>query len=94
MTKLPLRLNVLYKISRSDDALTVATLLEILKCDYGNERQFNERVMLDHLLSLKENGLIYDHDLSLDSSNKLQVHYKVTEEGINSLKKYLPKGGK
>jgi len=91
MSKLPLRLSVLKKISESKKGHNIKTVMESLKNEYGNERQFHEPAFLDHLLSLKESGLIDERKISVDTDGKLLVDYVVNNEGKESLRKYLPK---
>ncbi|MCL2560521.1 MAG: hypothetical protein FWE07_08545 [Turicibacter sp.] len=91
MSKLPLRLSVLKKISESDAGLNIKSVMLSLEEEYGTERQFHEPAFLDHLLALKESGLIDESQLSVDESGKLIVDYVVSAEGKVSLQKYLPK---
>ena len=91
MSKLPLRLSILKEISESKQGHNIKTVMAELEKEYGNERQFHEPAFLDHLLSLKESGLIDESKISVDSDGKLLVDYVVNDEGTKSLKKYLPK---
>ena len=91
MSKLPLRLSILKEIGELKNGHNIKTVMESLKDEYGHERQFHEAAFLDHLLSLKESGLIDESKISVDKDGLLLVDYIVNNDGKESLRKYLPK---
>lgn len=91
MSKLPLRLRILQEISKTPTGHNIQSVMEALKGEYGEERQFNEPAFLDHLLSLKESGLLDENKIFLDADKKLLVNYIINANGKEALRKYLPK---
>ncbi|MBL1224666.1 hypothetical protein [Enterococcus sp. BWR-S5] len=87
---LPIRSRVLHYIAVTGVS-TVDSVMEGLKEEYGTERQFTQPNFVEHMLSLKENGLIDEISYDLDENNQLQIEYNINEEGINTINKYLPK---
>ncbi|WP_314062070.1 hypothetical protein [uncultured Vagococcus sp.] len=87
---LPIRSRVLHFIATEKTA-DIDTVMAGLRDDYGRERQFTHANFLDHLLSLKENGLIDEDSFTLDEQGQLQIVYGINQEGIDTINKYLPK---
>ncbi|MEY8000896.1 hypothetical protein AB8U03_11940 [Clostridium sp. Mt-5] len=87
---LPLRFGVLYYLDKVDKACADDVLVG-LKSEYGTERQFNKSSINDHLLSMRENGIVKDTDAKLEKDGTLCLYYSINEEGRDLLKKYLPK---
>lgn len=87
---LPIRSRVLHYIA-VNGVSTVDSVMDGLKEDYGSERQFTQPNFVEHMLSLKENGLIDELSYDLDDAGNLQIEYDINEEGINTINKYLPK---
>lgn len=87
---LPIRSRVLHFIATEKQA-DIDKVMAGLKNDYGTERQFTHANFVDHLLSLKENGLIDETSFSLDDQNNLKIVYGINDEGIETINKYLPK---
>lgn len=91
MIKLPLRLRILKEIGTLETGHTLKTVMSSLEKEYGSERQFHQSAFLDHLLSLKESGLIEESKISLDEAGELLINYVINDAGSESLRKYLPK---
>lgn len=87
---LPLRFRILHYISTVDKA-SVDQIMKALEPEYGTEKQFKKAVFMDHLLDMKANFIIDDHDVALDDKGELIVYYSINHEGSTLLKKYLPK---
>jgi len=88
---LPIRSRVLHFIgSNQGSKNNINTVMEGLKAEYGSERQFTYANFLDHLLSLKENGLIDEDTYEIDKDGQLVIDYVINEEGLNTINKYLP----
>lgn len=90
MMLLPVRtavLNYLFDVKEAD----VDQIMDALKPMYGTETQFNKARFVDHVMSLEANGLVEETGYGLDENGELSVRYKLNEEGINSVKKYIPK---
>lgn len=87
---LPLRFRMLHYISTVDKTC-VNDIMAALKPEYGTEKQFTKDVFSEHLLDMKANFVIDDHDVMLDSKGELVIYYSINEEGKRLLAKYLPK---
>lgn len=87
---LPIRSRVLHYVAVNGIS-TVDSVMEGLKEEYGTERQFTQPNFVEHMLSLKENGLIDEVAYDLDEDDNLQIEYEINDEGINTINKYLPK---
>ncbi|MDH6364095.1 DNA-binding PadR family transcriptional regulator [Enterococcus sp. PF1-24] len=86
---LPIRSRVLHFIA-TEEVANIDTVMTALKDEYGTERQFTYANFIDHLLSLKENGLLDEEDYELDDQGRLRINYRINEEGLNTVNKYLP----
>jgi DNA-binding transcriptional ArsR family regulator len=90
MVLLPVRtavLNYLFDVKEAD----VNQIMKALKPMYGTESQFNKTRFIDHVMSLEANGLVEETGYGLDDQGELSVRYKLNDEGIHSVKKYIPK---
>lgn len=90
MALLPIRTRVLHFMSTVNQA-DITEVMEGLKGEYGSERQFTKANFVDHMLSLKANGLIDEVSYNLEADGELCIYYKINEEGINTIQKYIPK---
>lgn len=88
-TLLPLRFRVLKELE--EKKMHFQELMTCLHTEYGTEKQFNEIAFLDHVLALKENGLLDEADAYINEQNQLLTTYQVNEAGKEMLRKYLPK---
>lgn len=87
---LPIRSRVLHFLAIEKQA-DIVQVMDALRPEYGSERQFTEANFLDHLLSLKENGLIDEASFDLTQEGNLQIVYQINQEGMATINKYLPK---
>lgn len=87
---LPIRSRVLHFIATEKNA-HIADVMAGLKAEYGTERQFTRTNFVEHLLSLKENGLIDEESHLITEEGELQIVYAINDEGISTINKYLPK---
>ncbi|MFD1902172.1 hypothetical protein [Enterococcus termitis] len=69
--------------------LDVKKIMEELKPQYGNEKQFNEKLYLEHLMALEANGLVELTNYCLDEQEELVMSYKITDEGRSTVEKYV-----
>lgn len=90
MSLLPVRSRTLYFMSTVDKA-SVDEVMTALKAEYGAERQFKKSNFADHLLNLHANGLLDEVSYEVDESGELRIYYKINDEGINTINRYLPK---
>lgn len=86
---LPIRSRVLHFIAEHKTG-NVDTVMAGLKEEYGSERQFTYTNFIDHLLSLKENGLLDEEAFDIDENGKLRIDYVINDEGRHTVNKYLP----
>lgn len=87
---LPSRMAVLNHMFNKDE-VDVQSVMEALKDDYGNEKQFNEKMYLDHLMALEANGLVEMSSYDLDDKDNLIMRYKITNDGKHTVEKYVDK---
>lgn len=71
--------------------VSVKSVMAALKDDYGKEKQFNEKMYLDHLMSLEANGLAEMTSYDLDDNDELVIRYTITEDGKSTVEKYVDK---
>ncbi|WP_334329083.1 hypothetical protein [Companilactobacillus sp. HBUAS59699] len=69
----------------------VKSVMAALKNDYGNEKQFNEKMYLDHLMALEANGMVEMSSYELDENDELIMRYKITDDGKSTVEKYVDK---
>jgi len=87
---LPLRFRMLHYLSTVDKACA-DEIMKALEAEYGTEKQFAKKVVLDHLLNMKANFIVDDNDVELDHKGDLVIYYSINDEGRRLLRKYLPK---
>ncbi|MDT2640306.1 hypothetical protein P7D31_09285 [Enterococcus dongliensis] len=85
---LPSRMAVLNHMFDQPE-VDVKQVMSALKGDYGNEKQFNEKMYLDHLLALEANGLVEMSSYDLDDSDDLVMRYVITDDGRHTVEKYV-----
>lgn len=90
MALLPVRTAVLKFIYDNKEG-DVNEIMNALKSMYGNEKQFTKARFIDHVMSLEANGLINEIGYGLDDKGELVVRYKINEDGINTINKYVHK---
>lgn len=69
----------------------VQEVMEQLKSQYGEEKQFNQRLFSEHLMALEANGLVELDSYNLDGNDELLMYYIITEEGRKTVDKYVDK---
>ncbi|HWT74831.1 MAG TPA: hypothetical protein VN258_08970 [Mobilitalea sp.] len=90
MALLPVRtavLKYLYEKKEGD----VNEIMRALRPLYGNEKQFTKTRFIDHVMSLEANGLVNESGHGLDDKGELLVRYKINDDGINTINKYVRK---
>nr|WP_125753960.1 hypothetical protein [Lacticaseibacillus baoqingensis] len=87
---LPARTAVLNDLYQKDTA-TVEEIMADLKCHYGSERQFTKKLFSDHCMALEANGMVELTGYELDDGGELQMKYTITEDGKNTVHKYIAK---
>jgi len=90
MSLLPVRSRTLHYFSSVKEACA-DDVMEGLKPEYGTERQYKKSNFVDHLLNLEANGLLDETRCDVDKNGELRVFYKLNDEGVNTINKYLPK---
>ncbi|MGX6970031.1 hypothetical protein [Vagococcus bubulae] len=69
----------------------VQEVMAQLKSQYGEEKQFNQRLFSEHLMALEANGLVELDSYNLDGNDELLMYYIITEEGRKTVDKYVDK---
>lgn len=87
---LPSRMAVLNHMAAGKE-VSVESVMDALRGDYGNERQFTDKMYLDHLLALEANGLVEMSSYDLDEREELVMRYIITEDGKHTVDKYVDK---
>lgn len=80
-------LNYLYGVKNAD----VDQIMEALKPDYGNERQFTKDRYIDHVMSLEANGMVNLSSHDLDKNGVLRMFYEINDDGKTAVDKYVDK---
>ena len=88
MALLPARTAVLKYLFENDDG-DVNEIMRALKDLYGQEKQFTKARFVDHVMSLEANGLVNEVGYGLDENGELSVRYKINDDGINTIRKYV-----
>lgn len=88
-------LNYLYQAGEAD----ISEIMEALKPLYGAEKQFSEKMFMEHAMSLEANGLAEMKSYELNQNGELVLRYRINDDGRNTVEKYVPakfrkKGGK
>ena len=63
-------------------------VMEALKSEYGNYRNFKKPAVIEAMMTAKENGILEESRVELDD-DELRVWYKISEDGAVLIKKYL-----
>ncbi len=87
---LPVRFRILHEMGKGKEE-DITTLMNKLKEEYGNEKHFNEKEFIDHLLTLEANGLVEETRFELKGTDDINSYYKISDAGKDLLKNYLPK---
>ena len=90
MALLPVRTAVLKHLFDKQDG-DVNEIMKALESLYGKEKQFTKARFIDHVMSLEANGLVNEVGYGLDKNGELSVRYKINDDGINTIKKYVLK---
>lgn len=90
MALLPARTAVLKYLYDNDDG-DVDEIMKSLKELYGREGQFKKARFIDHVMSLEANGLVNETGYELDENGELSIRYKINDDGIHSIQKYVIK---
>ncbi|KHD45958.1 hypothetical protein ACVRZD_08010 [Streptococcus hongkongensis] len=90
MGLLPARTAVLNYMNKVPEA-DVRQVMEALKGQYGQEKQFTEPLFLEHLMSLECNGYLEQASYDLDDKGQLRINFKITDDGRFAVQKYIAK---
>ncbi|ALS38409.1 DNA-binding PadR family transcriptional regulator [Enterococcus rotai] len=71
--------------------IDVAQIMAELAPQYGQEKQFNEAMYLEHMMALEANGMVELATYDLDEHDKLVIYYRITDEGRATVDKYVDK---
>ncbi len=80
-------LHYLYGVKNAD----VDQIMEALKPEYGNERQFTKDRYIDHVMSLEANGMVNLSSHDLDKNGVLRMFYEINDDGKTAVYKYVDK---
>ena len=87
---LPTRMAVLNHLEKVGTA-NLEEVMENLKPMYGDEKQFNKELYLDHLMALEANGYLSLKNYKLGKDDELVLSFEITEDGQQAVGKYVPK---
>lgn len=87
---LPSRMAVLNYMN-SHEAVDVKAVMTALKPLYGNEKQFNEELYMEHFMALEANGLVELDSYELDKDDNLIINYRINADGRDAVAKYVDK---
>lgn len=91
--KAPIRISILEAIARAGaEGRTYRDLMEGLEADYGRDKQFETRQILDHLQSMKIGGLIEIRETvpTTEEQDGYLNRYGITAYGLNRARTFLP----
>lgn len=87
---LPSRTAVLNELY-GEKELNVDQIMTRLAPTYGQERQFNKKLFIEHIMALEANGLVELTSYEVDEKDELVCFYRMTEEGKATVEKYVDK---
>lgn len=79
-------LNYLYQVGEAD----IGQIMTALKPDYGTEKQFSEKMYMEHAMSLEANGLAEMKSYELNQNGELVMRYRINDDGRSTVEKYVP----
>ena len=85
----PIRSRILQYLSVVGSA-DVSQIQEALKPEYGTERQFTRKALDNHLMNLKENGLLTETGFDV-IDGQLETNYTIDNEGRKLVTRYMKK---
>ena len=83
----PIRSRILQYLSVVGSA-DVSQIQDALKPEYGTERQFTRKSLDNHLMNLKENGLLKESGFDV-IDGQLETSYTIENEGRKLVAKYM-----
>ncbi len=90
MNKLPYKIRIFEWSTQQKSPFTVDDIMNALKSEYGNERQFTVNRTEEYVQSML-GACMYDaSDIDLDDKGNLTVKYIVTDFGKSRIK-HIPK---
>ncbi|ATW24806.1 DNA-binding protein [Candidatus Formimonas warabiya] len=90
---LPLKSRILSYISGVEGEVSLHDIRRDLQQEYQNERQFNQRMISQHLSSLCAVGMIEVGRVAFGPKGELVINYQITGTGVDRLKYLDPAGG-
>ncbi len=87
--KLPLKFQVFQCVANASEPISANEIMELLRGDYGKERQFTKKRVELYLTALSCVSMIREVDVTFDSDGTLLVSYEISQLGKSRLK-YLP----
>ena len=73
------------KVSEADADQVMASL----QGEYSNFRTFKKKSIIEALMTAKANGILEETHVELDDNDELKVFYCATEEGKETIRKYI-----
>ncbi|MDR1067894.1 MAG: hypothetical protein LBL36_01430 [Clostridiales Family XIII bacterium] len=86
---LPLNYAILNRYRVADPA-DVDMVMSALEPDYGRFRSFRRHLVIESLMTAKENGLLDESDYNVGDDGELHIYYTLTDYGKDILNKYIP----
>lgn len=86
---LPTRMAVLNHLDKVGTA-NLEEVMDNLKPMYGDEKQFNKELYLDHLMALEANGYLSLNNYRLGKDDELVLSFEITDDGRAAVDKYVP----
>jgi len=83
---MPLKMSIA-KLFEDNTPRTKQHVFTALEPIYGTERQFTEKAIENHLMSLKAVGILKAAEAFLNANNEIVQAYTITSFGISKLSK-------
>lgn len=65
------------------------TIMESLRGEYSAFRTFKKKSIIEALMTAEANGILEETRYELAGNDELKVFYKATEEGKETIEKYI-----
>ena len=85
---LPLNYAIL-RLFLDEDQADTADVMDTLRAQYQNFRQFTEKSITETLMTAEANGLLEETRCELDAGGHLHVYYRATDVGRSMIEKYI-----
>lgn len=86
---LPFRARLLDYMSKVDES-SPQQAMEDLRAEYGHKKYFTKEKVIEDFLSMQANEQVVQTHARFDEDGEVEVFYKITDIGLDLVKKYLP----